>query len=484
MHPASLLRSAFLLPALLVSAVAPAQQTPPAERISEWRGGERHDFTCENRAAILVCPATPAAGRPWIWRMEFFDHEPQADAALLAKGWHVAWLDVQNQYGSPKALAAMDAFHRRMTLGRGLAGKVVLEGFSRGGLFSLGWAAKNPDKVSSIYNDAPVCDFLSWPLGSGKAKQSPADFARFLEAWNLTEAEACTGAASPVNHLEPLAKARIPLLHVVGDADEVVPYDENTALVEQRYAALGGEIKVIHKPGVKHHPHSLPDPAPIVDFVIGHFKPGAEDTAATLAQPPGPNPALPSVLLIGDSISIGYTPETRRLLEGKANVWRVPVNGGPTIRGVEFLDDWLAGRKWSVIHFNWGLHDLKRVDAKGAMVDIKTPGAHHLVPLADYEKNLSALVTRLKSTGARLIWAETTPIPPGAKGRLHGDELLWNTAAARVMTAAAIPVNPLHAHAAAQPSLQRRADVHFNLAGSKHLAGKVAEVILTALSEK
>ena len=469
---------------LLVSPAAIyAQQAVPVEKISEWHGGERHDFTCEGRAAILVCPASPAEGRPWIWRMEFFDHEPQADAALLAKGWHVAYLDVQNLYGAPKAMDAMDAFYRRLTAGRGLAEKVVLEGFSRGGLFSLNWAGRHPDKVSSIYNDAPVCDFTSWPLVLGKGKQSPDDAARFLQAYGLTDAEARTGKLSPVNNLAPLAKAHIPLLHVVGDADEVVPYDENTGLVETRYQALGGEIKVIHKPGVHHHPHSLPDPAPIVDFVTSHFKADGGEVAAKLSPPAKIDPALPNVLLIGDSISIGYTADTRHLLEGKANVWRVPVNGGPTTRGVEFLDDWLAGRQWRVIHFNWGLHDLKYVGAKGdTIVDPKAEGAHYQVPLADYEKNLTSLTARLKATGARLLWAETTPVPTGAKGRLAGDELKWNEAAARVMTAAGIPINPLHARAAEKPALQKPADVHYTAAGSLHLAEKVADAITAALS--
>lgn len=477
---ASALLRALVFAAL--TAVAPGQS---GERLSEWHGGERHDFTCEGRAAILVCPAQPAAGRPWIWRMEFFGHEPQADAALLVKGWHVAYLDVQNLYGGPPALDAMDAFYRRMTAGRGLAGKVVLEGFSRGGLFSLNWAARNPARVSSIYNDAPVCDFRSWPLGSGKGKHSPDDWARLLKSYGLSDEEARTGAQSPVNHLEPLAKARIPLLHVVGDADEVVPYGENTGLLEKKYTQLGGEIKVIHKPGVKHHPHSLKDPAPIVEFILKNFKAGGGDVAARLSAPEKVDPALPNVLLIGDSISIGYTADVRRLLEGKANVWRVPVNGGPTSRGVEFLDDWLAGRKWNVIHFNWGLHDLKYVGAKGdAIVDVTAEGARQQVPLPAYEKELAALTTRLKATGAHLIWAETTPVPPGAKGRVQGDELKYNEAAARVVKDAGIPTNPLHARANEKPELQRRADVHFTEAGSKHLAEKVAEIIAASLSSK
>ena len=91
-------------------------------------------------------------------------------------------------------------------------------------------------------------------------------------AWigrRLAEEQALAYPGNPVDNLAPLAKAGIPILAVIGEADEVVPVAENTDLVEQRYRAIGGTIKVIRKPGCKHHPHSLPDPAPIVEFVIG-----------------------------------------------------------------------------------------------------------------------------------------------------------------------------------------------------------------------
>src|SRR5207245_1524244 len=111
-------------------------------------------------------------------------------------------------------------------------------------------------------------------------------------------------------------------------------------------------------------------------------------------------PGLPRVLLIGDSISIGYTVTVRKELAGKANVYRIPENGADTVNGLKKIDVWLGDSHWDAIHFNWGLHDLK-VTADGA----------RQVPIETYEKNLAALVTRLKKTGARLIWATTTPVP-------------------------------------------------------------------------
>ena len=240
------------------------------DRISNWFGFERRDFKVDGRACLLIVPEKAADGRPWIWRTEFFGHEPQADLALAARGFHVAYVDVQNMYGAPVALDHMDRFYEHLTTARGLSKKTVLEGFSRGGLFSLNWAARHPDRVACIYNDAPVCDFKSWPGGKGKGPGSSGDWQRCLQVYGLTDAEALAYKLNPVDNLAPLAKEKVPLLHVCGEADEVVPFDENTQLIEERYRALGGPITVIAKPGVRHHPHSLKNAQPIVRFVLAH----------------------------------------------------------------------------------------------------------------------------------------------------------------------------------------------------------------------
>lgn len=237
---------------------------------STWEGYSRSDFAVDDRPCILISPHTAGKGQPWIWRMEFFGHEPQADLALLSKGFHAAYMDVQNMYGAPVALDHLDRFYDELTTKYQLSRKVVLEGFSRGGLFSLNWAARNPSKVACIYNDAPVCDFKSWPGGRGRGKRFDADWNALLKVYGLTEQQALQYDGNPIDNLAPLAKAKIPLLHVCGMADEAVPFEENTGLVAKRYQRFGGEIKVIEKPGVGHHPHSLKDPTPIVDFILLH----------------------------------------------------------------------------------------------------------------------------------------------------------------------------------------------------------------------
>ncbi|WP_367874038.1 GDSL-type esterase/lipase family protein [Luteolibacter sp. Populi] len=237
-------------------------------KLSDWSGYRRLDFTVDGRAALLVLPKEAAKGKPWIWRTEFFGHEPQGDIALLGRGFHVAYIDMQDMYGAPVSMKHMDAFYTHLTTAHGLAKKAVLEGFSRGGLFAFNWAALHPDQVAAMYVDAPVCDFKSWPGGKGKGTGSPTDWQKLLKAYGMTEAEAIAWNKNPVDNLAPLAKAGIPILSIIGDADEGVPPKENTDLVEERYKKLGGSIEVIRKPGGKHHPHSLPDPAPIVDFVV------------------------------------------------------------------------------------------------------------------------------------------------------------------------------------------------------------------------
>ncbi len=237
-------------------------------KTSQWNGYDRIDFTLGDRPALLVMPKSPAPGKPWIWRTEFFGHEPQADIALLGRGFHVAYIDVQNLYGAPVALKAMDDFHAHLVKTHGLSVKTILEGMSRGGLFAFNWAALRPDQVAGLYVDAPVCDFKSWPGGKGKGPGSPADWQNLLKVYGLTEQQALAYDKNPVDNLAPLAKAGIPILAVIGDADEVVPVSENIDVVEKRYQALGGKIKVIRKPGGKHHPHSLVDPKPIVDFAV------------------------------------------------------------------------------------------------------------------------------------------------------------------------------------------------------------------------
>jgi acyl-CoA thioesterase-1 len=185
---------------------------------------------------------------------------------------------------------------------------------------------------------------------------------------------------------------------------------------------------------------------------------------------------LPRILLLGDSISIGYTREVRQRLGGRANVHRPPENCGPTVYGLEELDGWLGSGRWDVIHFNFGLHDLKFMDAKGTYI---VPGPHDrpLASPAEYATNLRTIVTQLQRTGARLIFATTTPVPGGTVGRVEASELAYNTAAVEVMREAGVPINDLHGLVVSRPRLQLPENVHFTPEGYAALADQVVAAI-------
>ncbi|MDD4018263.1 MAG: SGNH/GDSL hydrolase family protein, partial [Kiritimatiellae bacterium] len=152
---------------------------------------------------------------------------------------------------------------------------------------------------------------------------------------------------------------------------------------------------------------------------------------------------LPRVLIIGDSISIGYTPFVSEGLKGRAEVVHAPGNSAATVTGLQHLDQWLGTGKWDVIHFNWGLHDLKYFDEHRKVVPVAK--GKPWVPVDQYETNLRTLVQRMKKTGAKLIWCATTPVPEGTGVRVAGSEVAYNAAALRVMRAEGVPVNDLHA---------------------------------------
>ncbi len=204
--------------------------------------------------------------------------------------------------------------------------------------------------------------------------------------------------------------------------------------------------------------------------------------------PPVDDPKLPRVLIIGDSVSVAYTLEVRSNLKGVANVHRVPANGGSTrtALGEYGLDRWLRpGEKWDLIHFNHGLHDLsyrfpddRDRNDKGEYASPSNGGRPN-VPLDRYEANLRVIVKRLKATGARLVFASTTPVPESDAAKYVKDsELPYNEVARRVMAEEGVKWNDLWAAVKPrQAELQGRRNVHFLSKGSTFLAAQVADAI-------
>lgn len=236
----------------------------------------------------------------------------------------------------------------------------------------------------------------------------------------------------------------------------------------------------------------------------GHAEAPIKNSAAKPArQSPWeftPDSALPNVLILGDSISIGYTLQVRELLHGQANVFRPMVRQDPTLEGkplrvencqgtthgLKRLDQWLQGRKWAVIHFNFGLHDLKHVVEPGSSKNSKDPNAPYQATVEQYSQNLEKIVHKLQATKARLVFATTTPVVPEVQGVLREPEAppRYNAAALQIMQANHIQVNDLYAYCLPHLDIwQLPKNVHFNREGSQALAKQVAKVVEEELRE-
>ena len=198
----------------------------------------------------------------------------------------------------------------------------------------------------------------------------------------------------------------------------------------------------------------------------------------------------PKVLIIGDSISIGYTNDVAKLLADKAEVVRPRrekggiINCGSSDMGIAGIDKWLGDTKWDVVHFNWGLWDIahRSEDSKAQGKRDKVNGKITAKP-AEYEANLRKLVSKLKSTGAALIWASTSPVPDGEVGRIRGDEVKYNAIAAKVMAENGIAVDDLYSYMLpkAKEFWVGPGNVHYTKEGSRYLAVRVAAMIECAL---
>ena len=243
---------------------------------SQWHGHKQFHFEHSGSKCYLIVPTDPLPGNPWIWRARFPGFHAEMDVELVGKGFHLAYMDVAGKFGCPETIDRATQFYEYLVVERDLSSKPVLEGVSRGGLFVYNWAAKNSERVSCIYCDTPVCDFRSWPGGLGKGIGSAGAWKQCLAAYGLTEEQASNYMGLPVDHAKIIARAKIPLLHIVSENDRVVPPTENTYVLKKRLEEFGHKMEVISVPeGTdKSHGHHFthPKPSQVVDFVTRHGK--------------------------------------------------------------------------------------------------------------------------------------------------------------------------------------------------------------------
>ena len=238
---------------------------------TDWHGFKKQSFLLDGDPAFVVVPKVAAAGKPWIWRTSFPDFHSEVDRELVRNGFHIGFLNVVAMLGSDASLDKMDRFYDQVRSQWGLAAKPALEPCSRGGLHAYRYAARHPERVACILGDVPVMDLKSWPMKWPGAQQQVQDALHHYGFESQQELMEFTG--NPIDLLEPIAKARIPLRHVICLTDEVVPPEENTLEARRRLVALGHDMELsIVEDSEKLHGHHFPYPDVFqsVRFVMQH----------------------------------------------------------------------------------------------------------------------------------------------------------------------------------------------------------------------
>jgi len=242
-----------------------------------WHGFSRENFTFNNRNAWIVKPNHPLEGNPWVWRAHFPDWHTAMDSILLEKGFHIAYINTNDMFGSPSAMQIWDRFYEYLIKRKGFDPQVALEGVSRGGLYIYGWAKRNPHKVACIYAEAPVCDFKSWPGGKKSSPGSEDDWKLLMKCYGLTEEQALFYGDNPIDNLKGLAACRVPILHSIGLNDKVVPPEENSYILFNNYIRLGGIATMFPmirgKQELEGHHFPIESVEKIAGFIMSHSYP-------------------------------------------------------------------------------------------------------------------------------------------------------------------------------------------------------------------
>ena len=273
------LRSLWLVAVGLGFAAVPA--TAQAERATAKElpiAGEV--FVVEGHTAFLILPPKPAPGPvPWVWYAPTLPGLPaQAERWMfdrfLAAGIGIAGVDVGESYGSPGGRAIYSALFEHLVTARGMARRACLLARSRGGLMLYNWAVEHPTSVACIAGIYPACNLESYP-----------GLARAAGAYAMTEAQLANAlrAHNPIDRLAPLARAGVPVLHLHGDRDRVVPLAANSGELDRRYTQLQGSM-VLTKIADRGHDmwNGWFQSQALVDFVIGHARAGLGTTKGIL----------------------------------------------------------------------------------------------------------------------------------------------------------------------------------------------------------
>lgn len=256
------------------------------------RNYHQYQFSVPNPATggdvnvVIIPPKKAAPGKPWLWRNIFYTSNTGqsiiTDLELIDEGYH-AVVVYGNVTGHPSGNSNVKAVYDYLTKQHGFSKTFSVSAMSRGGFMVFAYASAYPERIESIFMDNACADALSWPAGikhaghlGYKGPGSEASFQMYLKAYDefSTFPEAVDylkTAGSPIHQLEPLAKAGVPILSICGRTDHAVPYEENDAVLENRYKKLGGDITVIveekgHRHGTRENKQVL------LDFIRKHTR--------------------------------------------------------------------------------------------------------------------------------------------------------------------------------------------------------------------
>ena len=236
-----------------------------------WNGFEQREFVFDGKKATVVIPDKKIRNPVLAVKTEYWNAFPEAEIELLKNGFYLCFIENDNRWGAESDLDRKAEFVKYVIDEYGLSQKCVPVGMSCGGLIAIKFAAKYPELTACIYVDAPVLNYMSCPCGFGKGDACPEDFPEIFDSLGLKDvSELICYLDMPMHKIPGLVENKIPAVMVAGGSDKTVPYDENGILLEKAYKENGIDLEVFIKPGCGHHPHGLPDPKPVVDFILAH----------------------------------------------------------------------------------------------------------------------------------------------------------------------------------------------------------------------
>lgn len=239
---------------------------------AEWHGFKVYESRMDGFKVWIAEPKVPAKGKPWALRIQDFgdSFHWQINEKLLNSGAYIVAINSYNVYGADYGLQLMDSLYDRARHQFGLPEKCILTAVSRAGLSAYRWAIRHPERVACLYCEGPVLDFKSWPMSWKPSAGNWEELKRYYGFANDAEAVAYKG--NPIDNLGPIAKAKIPIRHVISLTDEhdtkVVPNEQNTWKAQARLRQMGHDMEVVVIPEGMAVPYTFDDES--VAFMISH----------------------------------------------------------------------------------------------------------------------------------------------------------------------------------------------------------------------